>query len=311
MRYYTMNGVEIAEVPVKDFKVILYDGRKKSMGKNRCNAGFFGKFGATEYTLPVGHVVCDYAAASPETLASCRERGRFEGNKFFFNSGTFNYKNQFYGKAVSTLTISGGKARIEDLDTLPDCDYAIAGVPIMKGGKDVKFDPYVLGQGWNGSELYGTWHIFVGIKSKTATTVYVMAMKTTTSNMVKKAEAFKKFKALGFYDVIKLDGGGSFYFNVNGKAKSTAENRRVCTIIDMGAVQTGGNPYKVPTRTLRSGCKGDDVKWLQYELTARGFACDIDGRFGPATKQQLMAFQKANGLAVDGSCGPATRAALK
>ena len=30
MKYTTVNGVEIAEVPVKDFKVILYDGRKKS-----------------------------------------------------------------------------------------------------------------------------------------------------------------------------------------------------------------------------------------------------------------------------------------
>ena len=311
MRYSIVGGVEIAEVPVKDFRVILYDGFKKKMGKNRCNAGFFGKFGASEYTLPVGHVVCDYAATSPETLASCKERGRFEGNKFFFNSGTFNYKNPFYGKAVSTLTIKDGRAQIEDIDTLPTgCTYAIAGVPIMRGGKDVKFDPYVIGQGWNGSELRATWHIFVGIKAKTATTVYVMAMKTKKTNMITSAEAFKKFFAMGFCDVIKLDGGGSFYFNVGGKVKSTTENRRVCTIIDMGELETGGNPYPVPTRTLRSGCKGDDVKWLQYELTSRGFTCDIDGRFGPATKQQLMAFQKANGLAVDGVCGPATSAAF-
>lgn len=303
MKYTTVNGVEIAEVPVRDFRVVLYDGKKKSMGKNRCNAGFFGNYKESGklFTLPVGHVVCDYEATSEWTRHYCAPSIR--GSKM-------HYSDTVNGKAVSTLTISGGKARIEDLDTLPACDYAIAGVPIMRGGKDVKFDPYVLGQGWNGSELYGTWHIFVGIKSKTATTVYVMAMKTTTSNMVKKAEAFKKFKAMGFYDVIKLDGGGSFYFNVNGKAKSTAENRRVCTIIDMGAVEKSGNPYPVPTRTLRYLTKGDDVKWMQWQLTAKGYACTIDGSYGPTTKTRVMAFQRAKGLAADGICGPATRAAL-
>ena len=48
------------------------------------------------------------------------------------------------------------------------------------------------------------------------------------------AEAYRKFKALGFWDVIKLDGGGSFYFNAGGRKKYTAENRRVCTILDLG-----------------------------------------------------------------------------
>lgn len=310
MKYSEINGIRIAAVPVQDFKIILYDGKKNSMGKNRCNAGFFGKFGSTKYTLPVGHVVCDYAATSPETMASCRERGRFEGNKFFFNSATFTYKNQFYGKAVSTLIVNDGWARIEDLDTLPECDYAIAGVPIMRHGEDVKFSTYVRNQGWNGSELYGTWHVFLGIKEERADTIYVMGMKTTTSNMILSAEAYKKFKALGFHEVIKLDGGGSFYFNADGKTKTTLENRRVCTIIDMGETDTGGNPYPVPTRALTRGKKGSDVAWLQWELDNHGFPCDIDGSFGPATEKQLKAYQKMHKLEVDGSCGPATRASL-
>lgn len=312
MRHSTVNGIEIAEVPVKEFKVILYDGKKKSMGKNRCNAGFFGKYGSSEYTLPSGHAVCDYAATSPETLASCKERGRFAGNKFSFDSGKWTYKNEFYGNAVSTLVVNDGRAQVKDLETLPaSCDYAIAGYPIMRDGQDVKFDPYVIGQGWGGGSLYGTWHIFVGIKEKNASKVYVMAMKTKTTNMIRRAEAYKKFKPLGFYDVIKLDGGGSFYYNINGKAKSTAENRRVCTIIDMGELETGGNPYKVPTRSLRKGTKGDDVKWLQWELNDHGYTCAIDGRFGGDTDRKLRAYQKDAGLAVDGSCGAATRASLK
>jgi peptidoglycan hydrolase-like protein with peptidoglycan-binding domain len=51
-------------------------------------------------------------------------------------------------------------------------------------------------------------------------------------------------------------------------------------------------------------------KWLQWELNAHGFECDIDGSFGPTTLKQLKAFQEANGLEPDGSCGPATRKAL-
>lgn len=307
MRYSTVNGVQIAEVPVEDFRVVLYDGKKKSMGKNRCNAGFFGNYkeAGELFTLPVGHAVCDYEATNKWTRYYCEKRGFFRGDRLYY-SGNLN------GKPVSTLTIKRGMAQIEDLDFLPpNCYYAIAGIPIMRGGQDVKFASYVKNQGWTGSELYGTWHIFVGIKAKSADTVYVMAMKTTTSNMILSAEAYKKFKTMGFYDVIKLDGGGSFYFNTDGKATSTLENRRVCTIIDMGEVDKSGNPYPVPTRTLRSGCKGDDVKWLQWELTSRGFTCSVDGRFGPATKTQVMAYQKANGLAVDGSCGPATSASIK
>lgn len=303
MKYTTVNGVEIAEVPVKDFKVVVYDGKKKSMGKNRCNAGFFGNYkeAGKLFTLPVGHVVGDYQATEEWTRHYCGPSIR---------GGRLHYSDTINGKAVSTLIVSGGKARIEDLEVLPDCTYAIAGIPIMRDGKDVKFATYVKGQGWTGSELYGTWHIFLGIKEKSASTVYVMAMKTTTNNMILSAEAFKKFKTMGFYDVIKLDGGGSFYFNADGKVKNTLENRRVCTIIDMGSVEKSGNPYPVPTRTLRYLMKGEDVKWMQWQLTAKGFACTIDGSYGPTTKTRVMAFQRAKGLAVDGICGPDTRSAL-
>ena len=111
------------------------------------------------------------------------------------------------------------------------------------------------------------------------------------------------------WDVIKLDGGGSFYFNAAGNTVSTYENRRVCTILDFG--ENEGNPYAVPTSTLRAGSSNrSGVYWLQWELTDHGFPCELDGSFGPATLRQLKAYQQAAGLAVDGSCGPATRASL-
>ncbi len=65
------------------------------------------------------------------------------------------------------------------------------------------------------------------------------------------------------------------------------------------------------TQTLRSGSKGTQVKYLQQKLNALGFnAGSVDGSFGPQTLSAVKAFQKAYGLVVDGSVGPATRAKL-
>lgn len=48
------------------------------------------------------------------------------------------------------------------------------------------------------------------------------------------------------------------------------------------------------------------VTMLQKELNAWGYKVDVDGRFGPATKSAVIAFQKDNGLKQDGSVGLAT-----
>ena len=65
------------------------------------------------------------------------------------------------------------------------------------------------------------------------------------------------------------------------------------------------------TQTLRRGSKGTQVKYLQQKLNALGFNVGgVDGSFGPKTLAGVRAFQKANGLAVDGVVGPATRAKL-
>ena len=61
---------------------------------------------------------------------------------------------------------------------------------------------------------------------------------------------------------------------------------------------------------LTKGKTGSAVRELQTLLNQKGFACDVDGSFGPATLAAVKAFQAANGLAVDGSVGPATWTAL-
>ena len=58
---------------------------------------------------------------------------------------------------------------------------------------------------------------------------------------------------------------------------------------------------------LSKGAKGQQVKAVQILLNGHGCGCgSADGSFGPATDKAVRAYQKASGLTVDGSCGPAT-----
>lgn len=77
------------------------------------------------------------------------------------------------------------------------------------------------------------------------------------------------------------------------------------------------NPYKEPTRTIYYDkanktvvCRGDDVKWVQWELVEAGFTLDIDGICGPGTEKAIREFQQSCKIVIDGKCGPATRKAL-
>ena len=66
--------------------------------------------------------------------------------------------------------------------------------------------------------------------------------------------------------------------------------------------------------TLRKGSKGETVKEMQTMLLKLGYdlgSCGIDGDFGKCTDAAVRKFQKDQGLAVDGICGPKTRTALE
>ena len=67
----------------------------------------------------------------------------------------------------------------------------------------------------------------------------------------------------------------------------------------------------VYTRLLKNEGKpymrGDDVVAVQEALTAAGYKPgEIDGVYGPMTEEAVKAYQKANGLTVDGIVGPKT-----
>jgi len=62
---------------------------------------------------------------------------------------------------------------------------------------------------------------------------------------------------------------------------------------------------------LRQGSGGAAVRELQQLLKSKGHNVAVDGSFGPKTKAAVLAFQRARGLAADGVVGPKTWAALR
>lgn len=330
MKYYETNGVKIIECQPEEFSVVYVNKAKKniSTASTYVNANFFAadqRLDGESFTLPVNHLVCDYEVSSVGCDKMNKIRGKFIGGKYYYDS--YNYGSpgdQFYRKPLTTFMIKNGKPKIEDMSDMDySLTYAVAGIPIMKDGNDVKWKTYVKPQGWTGGELYNTYHIFLGLKTN-SDTIYIMNWKSTTSNMIYSGAAYKKFKLMGFSDVIKLDGGGSTIMKYKGSTKqATLENRKINAIIKVtdkitkdntpkpNPVNTNTNPYPVPNRTLKRGFKGDDVKWLQFQLTKLGFdPKGIDGYFGTGCHIAVKNYQKSRRLDVDGSVGPVTRAAL-
>lgn len=88
--------------------------------------------------------------------------------------------------------------------------------------------------------------------------------------------------------------------------------RRVLENITPTAAPSADERYPVPTRTLKKGMSGADVKWMQDKLVKAGYlrAVEVDGGFGKITLGALLGFQFENKLDVDGCCGPKTRTAL-
>jgi N-acetylmuramoyl-L-alanine amidase len=79
--------------------------------------------------------------------------------------------------------------------------------------------------------------------------------------------------------------------------------------INAAALEDAAPIYDLPVRpslpsTVRLGSTGDDVKLLQAAIF------EVDGVFGPVTHAAVREYQKANGLTVDGICGPETWATI-
>lgn len=67
-----------------------------------------------------------------------------------------------------------------------------------------------------------------------------------------------------------------------------------------------GNPWKLTSGYMKRGSKSESVKWLQYELNARGAALVVDGVFGRLTEDAVRDFQGKSRIKVDGIVGEET-----
>lgn len=75
-------------------------------------------------------------------------------------------------------------------------------------------------------------------------------------------------------------------------------------------VKPNVNPYSEPKKNIRLGSRGNDVRWLQYELNLRWYKLTVDGIAGEKTISALTDYQSQNGLDPDGICGQKTIASL-
>ena len=72
-----------------------------------------------------------------------------------------------------------------------------------------------------------------------------------------------------------------------------------------------GNPYREPIINVKFNSRGNNVRWLQFELNRYGYRLVVDGIAVEKTITALKDFQSSHDLVADGICGPLTREKLR
>ncbi len=196
---YYINDTYKQEIYPPNLEFAVCDCRKKSVeAENYFNAGFFAQ--TKDGTIPIGNL-----AGNGKIYAQSKD------NPDWINVS---------GKALTTLYVKhDGSFGIEKMDSLEgkDIKTAISGIPITRNRKQVTLEQ-IKEEGYDGSELYDTWHNFLGIAG---TDIYLVSKKCGFEEM------HWLMVALGLTDVIKLDGGGSFILHNGEVIQATSENRRI------------------------------------------------------------------------------------
>ena len=197
------DNVYVQEIHPKNFRLKVCDCRKRHVGISKYfNVGFFS--GDSKTTLPVGNLACD-----GKIIAKAKD------NEDWINVAKKKLTT-IYTKTDGTCGIT----KTDNLTSIAGFKDAVSGIPIIVGGKRVSLED-IKAEGYSGAELYNTWHGFLGIRN--GKLVYV-AMKCDFEPMC------WTLVALGIYDAIKLDGGGSFILHDVKELEGTDENRRIHNI---------------------------------------------------------------------------------
>jgi len=77
-------------------------------------------------------------------------------------------------------------------------------------------------------------------------------------------------------------------------------------IVPADKAQEGEDGMALAWPLIAENATGEDIRSVQYLVTAHGHPTAVDGVFGPLTKAAVEAFQASRGLAVDGIVGPQT-----
>lgn len=119
---------------------------------------------------------------------------------------------------------------------------------------------------------------------------------------------------------VKITGSTKEWYKVTYQKKKgyvrkdmvTAKSDDATSAADVSSTPSASSADKPATyRTLKEGMTGEDVSRLQEGLTVAGyFDRKVDGKYGPATKAAVTAYQKANKLKTDGIAGDATQRRL-
>ena len=193
--------VYIQEINPGDFEIMPCDCSKRDISiPNYFNCGYFAAEKGGK-TVAVGNL-----ANNGEIIAQAKD-----------NPGWVNVAGHKLTTIYTLYDGSCGVAKTDDLGTVRGLKTAVSGIPVIVGGKYIGLDA-IKSEGYFGSELYDTWHGFLGTRH--GKLVYV-AMKCGFDEMC------WAMAALGIYDAVKLDGGGSFILKNGEEIKGTGENRRI------------------------------------------------------------------------------------
>lgn len=165
---------------------------------NYFNAGFFAL--TDKGTIPVGNLVdSGIIYAQSKDNPSWINVARKELTTLYVkNDGTF------------------GISKMANLEN-KNIKTAISGIPITRNRKQVSMDE-IKSEGYDGSELYNTWHNFLGIAGND---IYLVSKKCAYEEM------HWLMVSIGLTDVVKLDGGGSFVLSNGEIIETTDGNRRI------------------------------------------------------------------------------------
>lgn len=137
-----------------------------------------------------------------------------------------------------------------------------------------------------------------------------MAVDHHTRGKVALMEMAKFYESIGCKGIIVYPNSGFIHIDTRTN-KYFAIDKGKISVVDTFMESTKINPYEVPTRLLKRGRTGSDVKWLQFELREADYNIKVDGIFGGITEAAVKAFQGKHKLVRDGLAGDITVTYLK